>query len=151
MQSPTPAPVFVPPGAGRRRAPQNIATRVTVPALVGGWYLAKAIAALAFLFGGAVGAFYIIDSLKSPARLPDDFLGSLVAAFSGGLLIPAYALAALAALYNVAWIIVPLVALCQGHGKGALVYLVGSPVVISAGIVLGAAAGAGAAKLFFLL
>lgn len=149
MSSPTPAPVFVPPGAGRRRASQPAAPRVAVPALVGGWYLAKALAVFAGVFGVAVGVFYVMDSRGSTARLSDDFFGSLGATVSGGLLFPAYALAALAALYNVAWLIVPLVALCQGHGKGALLYLVGSPVLIAAAGVVGAAAGAGVASLYF--
>lgn len=147
MKSPTPAPVFIPPGGGRRRAPQPIAPRGAAPALVGGWYLAKALAVLAGVFGVAGGVFYVMDSRESTARVAQDFISSL-----GGTFYVCYLLmVVLAGLYIIAWLIVTLVALCQGYGKGALLYLVGSPVVIAAGVLIGAVVGAGAAKLFFLL
>jgi len=128
--------VFVPPGAGRRRV---VPVKSEKTVLDAGWLLT---AVMGFLLMGVVAWISMTaqkDGLHQEALGNVQAIGS--ALMAGSAVLSGLVLYALLILYSFAWLVVPLVAMTQGKGWGAILFFLGSPVLLVVAGVVGCLLG----------
>jgi hypothetical protein len=127
--------VFVPPGAGhRRRGPVKAVEKPGKSVLHAGWLLTAVMGVLLM----AVVTWISVEKAKQPALVGHGLHGKGLenvrevgfALMETSALMSGLVLYALLTLYLLAWLVVPLVAMAQGKGWGAILFFLGSPVML---------------------